>query len=164
MTLTASSITPEAQSGQRFHGHTIGLELVAEQPIHRHAAMLLALGANNKEVAEAVGVSATTVSNWLRQAWFQERVQQFLAERGNDLQKLISAEAFNSLVTMVELRDSPKVTPTVKAAICKDILDRHLGKPTQRVEAVAMTTSDDPVAEVARLEQENDRLRRQGVN
>ena len=39
-------------------------------------------------------------------------------------------------------------------------LDRALGKPVQRVETAQVTSSEDPVAEVARLEQEVTRMHR----
>lgn len=108
-----------------------------------------------KEVASAFDVSVPTVHNLLRQQWFQERVTQLMAEHGGrDVMTLFKAEGFNSLVTLVEIRDEPKSGAAVRRASCIDILDRAYGKPLQRVEQTDGTHSDNPVAEVARLEAE----------
>lgn len=96
----------------------------------------------------------------MRQAWFQERVTRLLADNGGkDIMALLKAEQFNSLVVMVELRDDRKIAAPVRAGICRDILDRTLGKPTQRVEISGESPSDDPVAEARRLEEELARSR-----
>lgn len=115
-----------------------------------------------KEVAGAFKVSVPTVHNLIRQPWFQELVTMKMAEHGGrDIIALFKAEGFNSLVTLIELRDNEKVPGTVRSACARDILDRALGKPLQRVEQSNVPTSADPVAEVARLEEENTRRREQ---
>src|SRR4029077_20473633 len=84
-----------------------------------------------------------------------------MAEYGaRDVMELFKAEQFNSLTTLIELRDNPKVPSSSRIACARDILDRALGKPVQRIEATQVTTSDDPCAEVERLEQEVGRMRR----
>ena len=54
--------------------------------------------------------------------------------------------------TLIELRDNPETPASVRAMICKDLLDRVLGKAVQRIEAVNEVHSDDPVKEVEMLE------------
>lgn len=134
-------------------------ELEVEKPHHRQAAYMFAHGMNAKEIAEALGYTPTAVRDWLKHKWFQDNVAQLLQNNGGkDILDLLKGEAMASLVTMIELRDDAKVAPAVRLNACKDILDRFMGKATQRVEHVATTSCDDPVAEVARLEAENARL------
>jgi hypothetical protein len=64
---------------------------------------------------------------------------------------------------MLDLRDDTKSPPIVRANICRDILDRTLGKPVQRIENSDMTPSDDPVAEARRLKEELARSRENGA-
>jgi hypothetical protein len=78
-----------------------------------------------------------------------------------DLAALFQAEQFNSLTTLTELRDNPKVPASARIACARDILDRALGKPVQRVETLGLPVSSDPVAEVAQLSEEINRLRKE---
>lgn len=150
-------VSPGRLNGSKPPHH----ELVEEKPWHRAAAVMFAAGSVTvREVASAFEVSPPNVSNLLRQPWFQERVNSLMAEHGGkDIIALFKAEQFNSLVTLVELRDNEKISPTVRKDCARDILDRALGKPIQRVETTDVPRSDDPVAEVERLELENRRRR-----
>jgi hypothetical protein len=136
-------------------------ELDKEEPWHRMAAFAFGLGATCRDVARKLGKSEPAVQNLLRHKWFQEKVTAIMAEYGaRDVMELFRAEQFNSLVTLVEMRDNPKIPSSTRVTCARDILDRALGKPTQRVETVAIATSEDPVGEVERLESEIARLRR----
>lgn len=116
--------------------------------------MFAAGSVTQKEVAEAFGVSLPTVANLLRQQWFQERVTQLMQERGGrDVMELFKAEQFNSLLTIIEIRDDTKVSSAVRRACAADVLDRTLGKPVQRVETTGLVSSADPVTEVRQLEE-----------
>ena len=135
-------------------------ELDSEQPWHKMAAFAFALGATARDVARNLGKSEPAVQNLLRHKWFQENVTKIMSEYGaRDVMAMFQAEQFNSLVTLVEMRDNPKVPAAARITCARDILDRALGKPTQRVETVAIASSEDPVAEVERLESEVNRLR-----
>ncbi|HEU0048808.1 MAG TPA: hypothetical protein VFQ43_14555 [Nitrososphaera sp.] len=125
---------------------------------------LFATGATSiKEVAACCEVSEPTVRNLLRQDWFQERVTKMLADNGGrDIMSLLKAEQLNTLVVMVELRDKQDTPAAVKASVCKDIFDRTLGKPVQRIQTEDAPNSDDPVAEAQRLEQELARTQKIG--
>lgn len=127
-----------------------------ERPWHRFAAYLFATGTVNiNYVSNAVGVTEPTMRNLLRQDWFQERVTSLMADNGaKDIMALLRNEQIPALVTLVELRDDPKTPPVVRANVCRDILDRTLGKAVVRIEAEHRTVSDDPVAEVRRLKEE----------
>src|SRR5258705_996711 len=139
-------------------------DLDKEQPWHRMAAFAFALGATSKDVAHRLGRSEPAVQNLLRQKWFQKEVTQIMAEYGaRDVMDMFRAEQFNSLVTLVEMRDNVRVPAAARITCARDILDRALGKPVQRVETANVVTSDNPVAEVERLEQEVNRMRPQGL-
>lgn len=130
-----------------------------EKAWHRNAAYHLANQMSIKDTAAACDVSPVCVSQLLKNPWFQGYVTELIAERGGgDIMELVKAELMNTFVTLVELRDNPKVSPTVKARICDSILDRGLGKALQRIEQTNVPTSNDPVAEAERLEKENARL------
>lgn len=158
-----SRTSPESQFGEQFHGIADPRVVIQEeQPYHRHAAYLMAMGADTTEVATALNVTTTAVRNWLKQPWFQERVSLILKQHGGrDLTQLFANEAFASLSVMVELRDSGKTPAAVRNNICQDILNRHLGKPVQRMEQVTLPHSDDPVEEESRLRKEVEFLRQQ---
>lgn len=157
MTGEASTLEPAAQvNGNVLHGKGAPRYVIEEEePWHRAAAYLFACGTVTiKDVAEAVEKDPATVSNLLRQRWFQERVTKLMADHGGqDIMQLFRAEQFNSLVTLVEIRDAGK-SERNRATCAIEILNRSMGKPTQRVETTTTPTSDDPVAEVARLESE----------
>jgi hypothetical protein len=137
-------------------------DLDKEQPWHRMAAFAFALGATSKDVAHRLGRSEPAVQNLLRQKWFQKEVTAIMAEYGaRDVMDMFRAEQFNSLVTLVEMRDNPKVAAQARITCARDILDRALGKPVQRVETASVPVSDNPVAEVERLEAEVNRMRPQ---
>lgn len=158
-TAAASELSPEAQTNpDRLHGtRPPQWDVEVEQPWHRWAAHLFGAGCTScKQVAEILGdVNEKTVRNLLRQPWFQERVTKILADNGGkDIMAMLRAEQFNSLVVMIDIRDDPKAPPVVRANICRDIFDRTLGKPVQRIETADVPTSDDPVAEARRLKEE----------
>lgn len=132
-----------------------------EQPWHRNAAYMFASGKYSaKQVALACEKSYNCVIQLFKNKWFQTTVLEIQKENGaGDIMELFRAECHNSLVTLIEIRDDPKAPQSVRRASAIDILHQVLGKPTQRVEMDATPRSDDPVAEVARLEQENARLK-----
>ena len=133
-------------------------ELSKEAPWHRMAAFAFALGATCRDVANRLGRSEPAVQNLLRQKWFQAEVTKVQAEYGardRDMMELFRAEAFSSLATLVEMRDNVRVPAASRITCAKDILDRGLGKPVQRIESTNVPVSDDPVAEFERLEAED---------
>jgi hypothetical protein len=152
--------------GLKIDPHFVGTkppmwELNSEQAWHKVAAVIFASGKSAKEVARLLDRSEPAVQNLTRQKWFQAQVTEMIVELGGsrDIMKLVQGEQFNSLNTLVEMRDNPRVPAAVRTSCARDILDRGLGKPTQRIEMSHEVHSDDPVAEVEKLEQENYRLR-----
>lgn len=130
-----------------------------ENANQRAGAYLLAAGRSQKEAAAACEVSEETVRRWVRNPWYQQTIFEIQKENGaTDIMEMFKGECMNSLTRLIELRDSPKTPASVAATVSFGILHQVLGKPTQRVETKDVPTSDDPVAEVARLEAENARL------
>jgi hypothetical protein len=78
---------------------------------------------------------------------------------GKDIMSMFRAEQFRTLAVLLDLRDNKETPAPVKFNVCRDILDRTLGKPVQRIETEDKTQSDDPVAEAKRLEEELSRTR-----
>jgi hypothetical protein len=134
-------------------------ELQKEQAWHKVAAILYALGASQAQIARELGRTPQAMCNLIRQPFFQSRVAEIMAENSRDIMELFKAERINTLATLIELRDNPETPASVRAMICKDLLDRVLGKAVQRIEAVGEVHSDDPVKEVEMLEAEVKRLR-----
>jgi hypothetical protein len=162
-TQPASSLSVETQiNPDRLHGSKPPTyQLTEEKAWHRSAAYLFATGCvSTRDVAQACNVSEPTVRNLLRNDWFQERVTQLMAANGGkDIMSMFRAEQFRTLAVLLDLRDGKETPAPVKFNVCRDILDRTLGKPVQRIETEDKTQSDDPVAEAKRLEEELSRTR-----
>jgi hypothetical protein len=139
-------------------------ELPKEQMWHRQAAWMFGqvTGVSIKTVAQLLGKSEPAVQNLCRQPWFQQEVAAILEAKGGKdggVLELLRAEQMNSAHKLVELRDNPRVPAAIQKSCAVEILDRTLGKPVQRVETAQVAASEDPVAEVERLEQEVNRLK-----
>lgn len=127
-----------------------------EHAWHRMAAYMFATGkVTQKQVAEACGVTVPTVSNLLRQAWFQETVNDLMRDLGggNSVLELFKAEQVNSLVVLTQLRDDAKQSGSVRRAAAVDILDRAMGKPVQTVITDNTVRAEDPSKEIAQLQE-----------
>lgn len=137
-----------------FHGSKPpATEIQKEKAIHRTAAFMVASGAKVKTVAAELGVAEATVSNWIRQPWFQANVNQIIQDEfsGDITQMLKSAASTAVLVTMDLMNNS--IDEKVKLNAAKDILDRFRGKPTNFVHHTNHQISEDPAAELKRLEE-----------
>jgi hypothetical protein len=127
---------PQAEAPQRFapyleptfHGSKPPRwELEREFPWHRAAALCFARGATSREVARSLGKSEPAVQNLIKQPWFQKEVTTLMEGYGHrDLAALFQAEQFNSLTTLTELRDNPKVPASARIACARDILRSSL--------------------------------------
>ena len=121
---------------------------------------MFAMGSGNGDIAKAHDKSPHAVSNLFHQPFFQARVTAIMAENRRDLMDLFRGQRINSLETLVAIRDNEKAPAAARVACCREILDRTLGRPVHRVDAVGgEVTSSDPVAEVERLEAEVKRLK-----
>lgn len=131
-----------------------------EKVWHRYAAELAARRMAPKQIAETCNVSYASVLELMKNPWFQTTTLEIMRRDGmKDIMEVFKEQQFSSMVRLIEIRDDPKTPTTVARQTCVDILDRLGGKPTQKIESTVETIrSDDPVAEVARLERENGQL------
>ena len=77
---------------------------------------------------------------------------QIVAERGSDAMELLRGAHTTAIQTVIAILNDPMVPARVRLMAADSIIDRVAGKATQRVEAVGVTSSSDPVAEVALIE------------
>lgn len=111
------------------------LAILDEKPEHRLIVYLKAQGFSNKEVSDKTGYTQAWVSQITRQPWFRLRLVQELREAGVDqIQQVLKANALDSIFTLVDLRDDPQAPKAVRKACADSLLDRYLGKPTQKFE------------------------------
>lgn len=127
--------------------------IAEEQPWHRMAAMMMVAGVPNKDIAAAAKVHVSTVSNLKSQRWFQELLAFLANEQGKDLMGVMKAEALQSFMTLVDLRDSSD-DDRIRLAAADKILDRGLGKPVQSIMSDVTTRSVDPKTESEELKNE----------
>ena len=127
-----------------------------EKPWMRHAAHYLATGKYSmRKVAEMCGVTPEALRAVARNAWFNETVNQLIADCGGaDLLERWKAEWEASLVTAIEIRDDTKSGAPTRLAAAKEIMDRVKGKAIQYVVNDTTVRSGDPVAQVAMLERQ----------
>jgi len=134
-----------------------------EQVWWNHAVMYLAMGnVPTKDIAELCGVVPSTINTALKLPQFQEKLQRRIQENGGtDVMALLKANAINATNVLIELVEDKNTSPAVRLSGVKEIYDRVMGKAIQTIVTDNTSRSDDPVAEVARLEAENERLRQQ---
>jgi hypothetical protein len=121
------------------------------------------MGAPGAQIAREFNKEPNTVYNLQKQGWFLEKVNQIVAERGSDAMELLRGAHTTAIQTMIAILNDPMVPARVRLMAADSIIDRVAGKATQRIEAVGVAPSSDPVAEVAGLEREMEQsLRAQG--
>lgn len=163
--LAGSSI--EAQASRNpdllFNQKKPNLAVIHEKAEHRLAIILKARGMSQREIAHATGYTEAWVSQILRQPWARERLLEEIRKGGADeTAALLHSAATDSVFKIIELRDTSS-EDSVRLRAAQDLLDRHLGKATQRVEshstAVVLTGEVENIdKELARLREAEARL------
>jgi len=126
--------------------------LQSENPTHRLMCYLKAQGLSNREIALRTDKSEPWVSQVLRQPWARKRIAEEMQASGRDaIETVITAAAEDSVYKLIELRDEAK-QQNVQLAAANALLDRFLGKPTQKVESEVKTTIQS--TDVAELQNE----------
>lgn len=125
-----------------------------EYPWHRAAIALLSTGYNIKDTAEMMGKSMESVRELARSPWAAERIASKIEKAEDTVMEAMRLELSASLNKIIELRDNPKVSPTVQLAASNTIMDRVLGKATNKIEVSQGPKAEDPVREAERLRQE----------
>jgi hypothetical protein len=76
--------------------------------------------------------------NIRRQPWFQDELLSVIAESGSPLvEAKLKLEMMSSLETLIEVRDNRQEKGATRVAAANSLLDRHLGRPTQKIVAEA---------------------------
>lgn len=134
------------------------LNIIHEKPWHRAVAYMLAQGFTQREVSARFGKTEPWISQLARQPWFQQRVVDELKEGGIDkIKALLDAETLPSLEKVTYLRDHAK-NESVQLTAAFDIINRTLGKPTQKVETVNTTDIKMTLTNIQKIDQEIDKL------
>lgn len=134
--LSGSSVEERAaENGARmFNQKDPNLAILHEKPEHRIAIILKAQGFSHTEISKKLGYTIPWVSQILRQPWAREALLEEINKSGREaVGALLEGEAVNSVFRIVDLRDTSG-DDGVRLRASQDLLDRHLGKATQRVE------------------------------
>ncbi len=135
-----------------------------EKPVHRVIALMLSKNIALNDIALATGMSPSVITEIKKTPWFNTMLTDIIYDNGGqDLLELMKAEVLASHQVMVQLRDDAKVSPVVRLNAAKSLIEQVMGRAVQRIETNTTIHSSDPVAEVAELEAENDRLRKARV-
>jgi hypothetical protein len=150
-----------------FNAKDPNIAIKHESPLHRMMCYLKAQGLSNREIAVRTGKSETWVSQVLRQPWARDRVKEEMKAAGQDaIQTVITAAAMDSVYKLIEIRDNEKAKPSEQLAAANSLLDRFMGKPTQKIESENKTTiQTTDVAELqAELATAEAELKRRGIS
>lgn len=137
------------------------LAILSEQPWHRAVVYMKVQGCTNREIAARFDKTEAWISQLTRQPWFRERVVEELKTTGRNLvEEAIKVEILPSIQTLVELRDGAE-SEQVRFNSARDLVDRFLGKPTQRVESKSTGDFHHTVETVADLDRELAKVEKQ---
>ena len=146
-TVESSDIPPRPLWNGRKAAYVLG----AERPEHRAICLMKASAMTNKEIASAIGWSAPGVANVVKQPWAQEQILREIENAGREpvvqLLRISAQEATETILDTMRTADSKKVR--MEAAI--HVLDRVLGKATNKIEVSNKSASEFSDAELAAI-------------
>ncbi len=163
-------------SGELLHNATPPSHVIQqEKSEHRFLVFLFAQGKSAKTIFlelggewdEELGRPVAGTGQWSysrliqirKQTWFQKALISYLEECGRDvITARLEAECGASIDTVVELRDNKQAPPAVRLNAAKDILDRFLGKATQKVEVTQSKSVSDYESELEEIKREEESL------
>lgn len=99
--------------------------------IGRAVSLFLAGSHTRVEIANILGVQATTVGKWLRDPDVRKYIEDYQREENKMVKCRIEAATAAAIDTMVDLLDSP--IDGIKYQAAKDLLDRSGHKPEQKI-------------------------------
>lgn len=134
-----------------FNGREPLYTLKAERPEHRAVIMMAAAGMGNKEIANALGKTPQYVMYVKKQPWAEEQILREMETAGREpviqLMKCSALEATETILDTMRTADSKKVRMEAAA----HILDRVLGKATNKIEVTNKAPSEFTDAELAAI-------------
>jgi lambda repressor-like predicted transcriptional regulator len=134
MEATTSATQYRESEDALFETRRPNLVVLNEKPEHRLCIWLKVQGFSNREISERTGYTQPWLSQLFRQPWARQRIVSELQKAGKDsLQEILKASAEDSVYTLIELRDTAE-NESVRKSAASDLLDRFLGKPTQKIE------------------------------
>lgn len=123
-----------------------------EKPWHAMAALMVAHGVPDQEIADSADVTVEHLRHLKANRWFQEKVAYHVNEIGAGLAPRMqnaAAEAFERVVSMAEDADDARVKLSANLAI----IEHGCGKPVQRVLSISQTSRySSPAEEYADLQ------------
>jgi hypothetical protein len=132
-------------------------ELQREQSWHRAPAVT--------KIGRALGKTPQTISNLLRNKFFQEMVREEMEVAQRDIRALFRDELLNNLEVLKEIRDDHNGLAFPRIMSIREINDRALGRIVQPNESAnEFVPSADPFEEAERLEREVEHLRAQRLS
>jgi predicted transcriptional regulator len=147
-----------------FNAKEPNLAIKTESPKHRLICYLKSQGLSNHEIALKVGVTPQWVSQIVRQPWARKVIAEEMRAAGRDaLTTIIEAAAEDSVYKLIEVRDDEKAPKNVQLAAANSLLDRYLGKPTQKIESEVTKKSVDVDELQAELATATAELKRLGI-
>ena len=121
--------------------------VLAEKPEHRLILYLKLNGMSNKQIAKLTGYTVVWVRQIVRQPWFQKKFTEEAKTAGIDaVEKLLQGEVLESVEVIRDLRDDRALAGSTRLAASRELLDRYLGKPTQKVVTDNTNRSVDDVS------------------
>lgn len=108
--------------------------ILSEKPEHRLILYLKLNGHSTKEISKLTGYTTVWVRQVVRQPWFRQKFVEEAKSAGLDsVTKFLESEVLESLEVIREIRDSGGEKGSTRLAAANALLDRHLGKPMQKV-------------------------------
>lgn len=154
--LYASTIEADYKDSpcQLYSDKDPNLAVLHEKPWHRAVVYLVIKGLTNREIAERFGKTEPWISQLTRQPWFKNRVVQELKEAGGDLvETILQSQVIPSIEKVIELRDGAN-SEAIQMRAASEILDRFMGKPTQKIEQRVSGTYKHATVSVEEVDRE----------
>lgn len=128
--------------------------LKREKLEHRVIIYLKSQGMTYGEIAQRTGYCKATVANVCKQPWARSIILAEITKAGRDqVETVLQGEALESVLKLIDIRDSEKAPVETQRKAANDILDRVYGKPNQPVQhsdVDAKTLTDKQLMEIAR--------------
>ena len=117
-----------------FNDNDSRFKLRKESVDHRRVIDLKLAGYSHRDIAALTGYTRLYVSAILRQPWARWRmIDEIKSESRDEFKRLLEEAGRSSIEKIIELRDNA-TSEQVQLSSAKELVDRWLGKPTEKVE------------------------------
>jgi len=114
---------------------SLGTRISTSKDLRNLAAYACAIGQSNKQIAEQIGVTPSTVASWRRDPAFQLRVRQIQEKIGmKAVNKRIELIVPKAIAIAEEIMESADVKPETRANVAFRFLEHFKGKPSQPIQ------------------------------